>query len=559
MPPKARLILLGLCACLPAWFVSAQQPDARAALARPAIERLYAEMDRALSSGDLTAIAAILLPEAVTDEDRSEAAQVKAEVQKGRRFARRTTVTAIQLKKDQANVEAEVETETTATGSGETLTFRFTSNDLWVYTGGRWRIKESKQGEVRRALVPVNLEAAKDVVAEIKQQATPLDTVEAGHPFDDLQAFGKAVGDSRIVSLGEATHGTREIFQMKHRLLEYLVREKGFTVIAVEANWPESLAVDRYIKTGEGDPKDALAGLMYFSINTQETLDMVEWMRDFNKAPGSHPILTFSAFDMQMADAATEHVLQYLRRAAPGEVATAETSYREVNEIREHSQPYFYDGAKQAVAAAEKVLQRFDVGREVMIQASSAHDWLYAKQAAEVARQAAANRVLGPVYRDEAMAQNVEWLANQAHSGEKIVLGAHNSHVSGAPWATKSMGMWLRDAFGAQVYAVGFAIHAGEFRTHNSITYRIPAGASGSGDAVFSAAGMPLLFLDLRSVRPQSALGKWISMPQSFWSAGAGGPQGLPEDAMTDRTLSKAFDGLVLVEESHPSQVLPSR
>ena len=64
-------------------------------------------------------------------------------------------------------------------------------------------------------------------------RAAPLATTEPGGNRDDLAAFGKAVGDARIVSLGEATHGTREFFQLKHRLLEYLVAEKGFTVLAM--------------------------------------------------------------------------------------------------------------------------------------------------------------------------------------------------------------------------------------------------------------------------------------------------------------------------------------
>src|ERR1035438_189371 len=90
-----------------------------------------------------------------------------------------------------------------------------------------------------------------------------------------MKAFGDAVGDTRIVALGEASHGTREFAQMKHRLLEFLVREKGFTVIAFEVDWPYCLAVDRYIKSGEGNlPRDLLPAF-------DEVRDMVEWMRAF--------------------------------------------------------------------------------------------------------------------------------------------------------------------------------------------------------------------------------------------------------------------------------------
>ncbi len=146
---------------------------------------------------------------------------------------------------------------------------------------------------------PTDPETVKRVAAELRQRAVPLTTAEAGNPYQDLAAFGKAIGDARVVALGEATHGTREIFQMKHRLLEYLVKEKGFTVFAIEANWPESMAVDRYIKTGEGDPRKALADMYFWTWQTEEVLAMVEWMRAYNQAAGSRPQVSFTSFDMQ--------------------------------------------------------------------------------------------------------------------------------------------------------------------------------------------------------------------------------------------------------------------
>src|SRR5216684_6674973 len=86
----------------------------------------------------------------------------------------------------------------------------------------------------------------------IRQHAVRLKTPEAGHGFADMHPLKKIIGNARIVALGEATHGTREFFQLKHRILEFLVAEQGFTVFAIEANWPESLAVDDYVLHGTG-------------------------------------------------------------------------------------------------------------------------------------------------------------------------------------------------------------------------------------------------------------------------------------------------------------------
>ena len=114
----------------------------------------------------------------------------------------------------------------------------------------------------------------------IRDRAIPLTTVQAGSGFADLQPLKNLVGDSRIVSLGEATHGTREFFQIKHRILEFLATEMCFNLFAIEANMPEAYRVNDYVLTGAGDPKQLLAGLKEWPWNTEEVLDMIRWMRE---------------------------------------------------------------------------------------------------------------------------------------------------------------------------------------------------------------------------------------------------------------------------------------
>jgi erythromycin esterase len=50
------------------------------------------------------------------------------------------------------------------------------------------------------------------VVDWVQANAIPLSTVETGRGFADLERLRGIIGDARIVSLGEATHGTREFF-----------------------------------------------------------------------------------------------------------------------------------------------------------------------------------------------------------------------------------------------------------------------------------------------------------------------------------------------------------
>jgi len=157
----------------------------------------------------------------------------------------------------------------------------------------------------------------------LRRAAIPLNTVVAGHGFSDLQPLKRLVREARIVSLGEATHGTREFFQLKHRILEFLVSEMGFTVFAIEASMPEAFDINQYILTGEGDPEKALAGLYFWTWNTAEVLEMVRWMRRYNADPNHTAKVKFYGFDMQSATRAVRLTLKYLSRVDPGVASAA--------------------------------------------------------------------------------------------------------------------------------------------------------------------------------------------------------------------------------------------
>lgn len=149
----------------------------------------------------------------------------------------------------------------------------------------------------------------------LKANAIRLSTVEAGHGFADMQPLKKIVGDARIVSLGEATHGSREFFQLKHRMLEFLATEKGFTIFSIEANMPEAYRLNDYVLNGNGDPAKLIEGMYFWTWRTEEVLDMVLWMREFNKSGKGH--VQFTGFDMQTPDVAGGIVSDFVAKVDP--------------------------------------------------------------------------------------------------------------------------------------------------------------------------------------------------------------------------------------------------
>jgi len=190
------------------------------------------------------------------------------------------------------------------------------------------------------AQAPVANPDEQAAVTWVRQNAIPLKTVEAANGFADMEPLDKVVGDARIVALGEATHGTRDFFQLKHRMVEYLATRKGFTIFSIEANMPEAYRLNKFVLSGEGDPKQLLMGMYFWTWNTEEVLDMILWMRDFNKSGKGR--IEFTGFDMQTPTVPIETVRDFLlAHDAPYYHGTVEALFKQVPDIEQSSQQRF--------------------------------------------------------------------------------------------------------------------------------------------------------------------------------------------------------------------------
>jgi len=174
---------------------------------------------------------------------------------------------------------------------------------------------------VRRALIAflalltvtmLHAQQADPVIDWIRNHAVPLKTPEAGKGFDDMRPLQQLIGQARIVSLGEATHGSREFFQLKHRMLEFLVSEMGFSIFSIEANLPEAYRLNDYVLEGKGDPAELLRGMYFWTWDTEEVLAMIRWMREFNLSGKGR--VQFTGFDMQTPTVAASIVRDFTAR-----------------------------------------------------------------------------------------------------------------------------------------------------------------------------------------------------------------------------------------------------
>src|SRR5215216_3253990 len=103
----------------------------------------------------------------------------------------------------------------------------------------------------------------------------------------DYDALLQLIGDARLVLIGEASHGTHEFYFERAAITKRLIAEKGFSILAIEADWPDSSRVHRYVRsaTADVDANEALSGFRRFPTwmwRNTVVVEFVEWLRGFN-------------------------------------------------------------------------------------------------------------------------------------------------------------------------------------------------------------------------------------------------------------------------------------
>ena len=389
-------------------------------------------------------------------------------------------------------------------------------------------------------------------VAWINKNSIALNYVTAGNGFDDLKPLKGLIGDARIIALGECTHGSSEIFSMKHRLLEFLVKEKGFTIFSIEANMPEAYALNEYIIDGKGDPKKLLAGMYFWTWNTQEVLDMIEWMKKYNETAASK--ISFTGFDMQIPDVAVKILRDYLILHNPGFLPVL-NEYDSLSKKKPMKKNEGNDIFKTLKADAQILTDSLNTYKP----AAYNKDFNWALQNARILWQYAANHFSNPS-RDESMAENVKWILDQNPSA-KIVLWAHNGHVrkdkDGFEYV--SMGAYLNKLYGKQMIAVGFATAEGTYTAvqrdsrkfigldfANNILAR-----ENSYESIFNTADASNFLLDLRNISKDQEGSKWVFEKKFFRAIGA---RVMDKFQFTKINLTTHFDMIIFIRKTSASK-----
>ncbi|WP_340075989.1 erythromycin esterase family protein [Leptobacterium sp. I13] len=373
-----------------------------------------------------------------------------------------------------------------------------------------------------------------DELKWLSKNIIPIKTVDPNSIKDnDLYFLNDIVKNSKIVALGEASHGSKEIFKMKHRIIKYLKEHMGFDIFSIEANMPESYMLNNYIVQNQGKPKELIKGMYFWTWNTQETLDMVNWMNEYNL--DHEEKILFTGFDMQYYQGAINELKKIVDKeelkileSLESELATSKANKLVPKDTFDEKLNHIKNWISENITNPKKKnwgIQNIKIINQAIDKSSGRKRDLY-------------------------MADNMSWIIEN-NPQSKFIIWGHNGHIKKS---RNVMGGYLSEKYGKDYLSIGFAFHKGVYTAKGKEGLKAyPAKESypGTYEYFFKSIKEPIFLLDMRNIHPERE-NKWLFNTLDFRVVGAS----KLDNEFFETSITDDFDIIIFINESNSSKLL---
>jgi erythromycin esterase-like protein len=402
-------------------------------------------------------------------------------------------------------------------------------------------------------------------------------------PIRDADAFGAVFdrfADAKVVLLGEASHGTSEFYRARAAITRRLIERHGFTIVAVEADWPDAARIDAYVRHHAPFPgkERAFARFPTWMWRNVEVRDFVQWLRAENEHRPPERRAEFRGLDVYSLNASIDAVLHYLDKVDPEAANEARGRYGCLS-------PWQSDPARYGRAVAtghkrpcdEALLDQLRdlLGHRLDYVDGSAEAYFDAVQNARIAR--AAEHYYRIMYegstaswnlRDRHMFDTLQHVLDRRGEGAKAVVWAHNSHIGNAAatamgWQGEfNIGELARTAWRDDAVLIGFSADRGTVAAASDWdepmeVKQVRPSRPDSHERVFLETGVPCSLTDIRG--GDRELREVLSEPRLERAIGVVyRPETERYSHYFEAVLAEQFDGFVWFEETSAVTPLPA-
>jgi len=373
--------------------------------------------------------------------------------------------------------------------------------------------------------------------------------------------------DVKVIGFGEATHGNVEFQTLKKDVFQALIKNENVRVFVLEGDFGGAQQINQFILNGTGTAEEAVKALDYGIYKTEQMIDFVQWMHDYNMTADEKDKIYFYGNDMQRYDFSKKGLLDYYEAVDQDKAKEYAAQLQHVS--NKTMRDLKNDQLKELDGNIDAIIKDLQTNKEAYIKQSSKEAYLFAAQYAQIMKQRTQLFLNDSDYmnlRDKYLANNLQWIVEfeAAQGHDKVLMSAHNGHIektSANMAGYTSMGQYLDEEYKDAYFAIGTDFVNNTFQAQNGSGERKTYTVKHHNALIdaFSEVKENIFYVDFEKASESDELAEILAEKQrmgnigddfSFWYKFT---QMLYTIKMTPQ---KAYDGIILVQEATATEVI---
>ncbi|MGE7952940.1 erythromycin esterase family protein [Lysinibacillus xylanilyticus] len=394
-----------------------------------------------------------------------------------------------------------------------------------------------------------------------------------GEAIKDAPKYTSAVedidipNDVKVIGFGEATHGNIEFQTLKKDVFQALIKNENVRVFVLEGDFGGAQQINQFILNGTGTAEEAVKALDYGIYKTEQMIDFVQWMHDYNMTADEKDKIYFYGNDMQRYDFSKKGLLDYYEAVDQDKAKEYAAQLQHVS--NKTMRDLKNDQLKELDGNIDAIIKDLQTNKEAYIKQSSKEAYLFAAQYAQIMKQRTQLFLNDSDYmnlRDKYLANNLQWIVEfeAAQGHDKVLMSAHNGHIektSANMAGYTSMGQYLDEEYKDAYFAIGTDFVNNTFQAQNGSGERKTYTVKHHNALIdaFSEVKENIFYVDFEKASESDELAEILAKKQrmgnigddfSFWYKYT---QMLYTIKMTPQ---EAYDGIILVQEATATEVI---
>lgn len=369
--------------------------------------------------------------------------------------------------------------------------------------------------------------------------------------------------ETRIVALGEATHGNKEFQELKLEVFQTLVEKTNVRALILEGDFGGCALANKYIQGGEGTAEEVTRKLGYRIYGTDEMCEMVQWMHDYNMTVDEDQKVRLYGMDVQSDIWNIQIIKEFYQELD-------EAKYKDYSDrmdalLGTEDDAYNPDEYDNIISLMDEIGSDIETNKDAYAEKVGLPQVEICQQATVAIKsymELREKQNYSNKFRDTKMKEFVDWTleVEEREFNSELMLASHNGHMTQNYSSPATfLGVFLNEEYGDAYFAIG----TDYYYTNDNVPGkdgRMVARLCSNDKLAYQVKGMSedKYYVDFEKVDPNSKLGKVVNHKMKMGSVGEGYnilTKILPMAHSINYVPSDLYDAMIVYYEVNPTEV----